>query len=791
MVFSEANITNDALTQITNYNVTNQWVHIVGVWNGLTYIKLFINGNEVDINSISPTINAVIINSLSPLKIGRRYSADDYFHGKIDDIGIWNRALSECEINALYGTGSGAASVSISGNSELYICDGEVITLTATGSVMPEDNLVISGVFDGPLSGGTPKGVELYVINNISDLSQYGIGSANNGGGSDGEEFTFPAVSATAGQYIYVAFEATYFSNWFGFSADYTAGMANINGDDAIELFHNGNVIDVFGDINVDGNGEPWEYLDGWAYRNSSTGPDGSTFMLSSWSFSGPNALDGESSNATAVSPVPVGSYTHTGSAGSFTYVWDNGVTNGVVFTPIASGDYIVVATDTSGCSATDTVKVSLQNVEIQPNNPTICFGDSVELEVDPGNYSLDYGVNCSITGNSWVDCGDVLDMPGSFSIGAWVYNNGCDYTTVLSKREHLNATTYFGYHLSYEDAGDIEFVVQENVSGGGVKAVTPIISNQWVHLVGVFDAGNSLTLYVNGVQVDQTSTSISNLTNNSAPFLIGSLQVPGSWSWDGKLDDAFIYDQALNSNEVLDIYNGTMSQNNLQGYWNFNEGSGAIAYDASSNNYNGTISTANYSEDVPNSISSINSILWSTSETTSSITVSPTQTTDYTVTVDNGNIVCMDSVTVLVSNPMVDLGDTLSYCNQDSVLLDAGVGYSYYSWNTGDTTQTIYASQSGDYAATVGDITSVTNDHSLSFDGVDDVTGVASSSLDVSNTNLLTMSAWINPNINNAQQYIFAHTSSGAQQQYALTINNQGKFYFYNSRSKWFSRKL
>ena len=29
-----------------------------------------------------------------------------------------------------------------------------------------------------------------------------------------------------------------------------------INGDDAVELFHNGTVIDTFGDINTDGNGE-------------------------------------------------------------------------------------------------------------------------------------------------------------------------------------------------------------------------------------------------------------------------------------------------------------------------------------------------------------------------------------------------------------------------------------------------------------------------------------------------------------------------------------------------------
>ena len=220
------------------------------------------------------------------------------------------------------------------------ICSGESLTLTANATLLPEDNLVITSVFDGPLSGGTPKGVELYVLKDINDLSAYGIGSANNGLGSDGEEFTFPAVTAAAGDYIYLASESTQFNNWFGFNADYVTGIVSINGDDAIELFYSGSVIDVFGDINVDGNGEPWEYLDGWAHRNNSTGPDGSTFTLANWSFSGPNALDGESLNANAASPIPIGTYAHAGNSAINTYTMD--------VTAAGSMDYIF-AGDFSG----------------------------------------------------------------------------------------------------------------------------------------------------------------------------------------------------------------------------------------------------------------------------------------------------------------------------------------------------------------------------------------------------------------------------------------------------------
>ncbi|MFC7001103.1 hypothetical protein ACFQMB_05815 [Pseudobowmanella zhangzhouensis] len=97
-------------------------------------------------------------------------------------------------------------------------------------------DLAISGVIDGPLNSN-PKAVEILVINDVADLSQCGVGFANNGGGTDGQEFTFPAVSVSAGTYLYVANESADFTAYMGFAPDYVSGAASINGDDAIELF--------------------------------------------------------------------------------------------------------------------------------------------------------------------------------------------------------------------------------------------------------------------------------------------------------------------------------------------------------------------------------------------------------------------------------------------------------------------------------------------------------------------------------------------------------------------------
>ncbi|WP_230253015.1 PEP-CTERM sorting domain-containing protein [Rhodopirellula halodulae] len=128
--------------------------------------------------------------------------------------------------------------------------------------------LVIHGVLDGDLPGGNPKAILLSATADVADLSIYGVGASTNGGGTNGEEFSLSGT-ATAGDILVVAgnsasqqFFSSYFSNTL-----FQNGSAIINGDDAVELFENGIVIDTYGDPNVDGSGETWEYEDGFAVR--------------------------------------------------------------------------------------------------------------------------------------------------------------------------------------------------------------------------------------------------------------------------------------------------------------------------------------------------------------------------------------------------------------------------------------------------------------------------------------------------------------------------------------------
>jgi len=196
---------------------------------------------------------------------------------------------------------------------------GDVITAACACEGIaptPTSDLMITAVYDGPLAAGAgPKGVELYAINDIPDLSNYGLGSASNGGGTDGIEFTFPADAILAGTYIYVSANGTTAQTFFATAAaEYNGGSGlNINGNDAMELFEFGQVIDVYGEIDVDGTGMAWEYLDTWAVRNCETGPDGSTWVEANWTFGPINVFDAVDANtgvnADAAVPMPVAAY--------------------------------------------------------------------------------------------------------------------------------------------------------------------------------------------------------------------------------------------------------------------------------------------------------------------------------------------------------------------------------------------------------------------------------------------------------------------------------------------------
>lgn len=79
-----------------------QWIHIVNVFDGLTsQIKTYVNGNLIETNTATFTHSPT---NVSPLFFGYNdvFSFPWYLRGKLDDVRIYNKILTNNEIQTLY-----------------------------------------------------------------------------------------------------------------------------------------------------------------------------------------------------------------------------------------------------------------------------------------------------------------------------------------------------------------------------------------------------------------------------------------------------------------------------------------------------------------------------------------------------------------------------------------------------------------------------------------------------------------------------------------------------------------
>ncbi len=121
-----ANVPIAALNDGTAYRVVsgpavvpiNKWTHLVSTYNG-AYQRLYVNGVQVAIRAQTGSIKK----SNGVLRIGGNSIWGQYFHGYIDDIRIYNRALNNTEIAKDFTTATNYTSPArvVAGNKNLEI----------------------------------------------------------------------------------------------------------------------------------------------------------------------------------------------------------------------------------------------------------------------------------------------------------------------------------------------------------------------------------------------------------------------------------------------------------------------------------------------------------------------------------------------------------------------------------------------------------------------------------------------------------------------------------------------
>ncbi len=194
----------------------------------------------------------------------------------------------------------------------------------------------------------------------------------------------------------------------------------------------------------------------------------------------GPGGCQNTDQVTVTVNPIPTvgagqdqalcqgGTVTLSGS-GATTYTWNNGVTNGVAFTPAGTQTYTVTGTGVGGCQNTDQVTVTVNPI---PNvdagvNQAVCAGGSITLS---GSGATTYSWNNGVTnGVSFIPAGTQTYTVTGTGVG------GCQNTDQVTVTVNplptigagVDQTICAGTQVTLSGTGGVSYVWTNGVTNG------------------------------------------------------------------------------------------------------------------------------------------------------------------------------------------------------------------------------------------------------------------------------------------------------------------------------------
>lgn len=119
----------------------NGWTHIAGTYDG-SMVQLFVNGVQVSSTAIAGTIST----STGPLRIGGNGLWGEYFQGSIDEVRIYNRPLTQTEIQTDMNTPIDSAPIGAPTVTITAPADGATIAGTVNVTANASDDIGVVGV---------------------------------------------------------------------------------------------------------------------------------------------------------------------------------------------------------------------------------------------------------------------------------------------------------------------------------------------------------------------------------------------------------------------------------------------------------------------------------------------------------------------------------------------------------------------------------------------------------------------------------------------------------------------
>ena len=289
----------------------NQWDHYIGVYSNQV-MKFYKNGA---LQSTTNFTHTAVSTANLPLFIGRGVGGS-YFNGSLDDIGIWNRALTGCEIQNLYT--SQVQTFTVYGGPDTTICAGQPITLSGSGI----------GLSTFTWNYGIQNNVQF----TPSVTRSYTVTGSTASGCTTTAFVTVtvnqPQINAGANQNLCVG-QSTALTASGSTNPTWSGGIQN-------GVSFTPTISQTYTVSGIDANG-----------------CEGSDQVVV-------NVSDYPTVDAGAAVTICQGDSVLLAATGAATYSWNNGALNNSYYAPFTTNYFSVTGTNTGGCSATDSVLITV-----------------------------------------------------------------------------------------------------------------------------------------------------------------------------------------------------------------------------------------------------------------------------------------------------------------------------------------------------------------------------------------------------------------------------------------------
>jgi hypothetical protein len=542
--------------------VVGELYHLAVTWNGSNYY-VYVNG--VSYTGGSGTAK-VAIDSANDLYFGSSDGGSSQFlNGIIDEVSIFNTALSATEVQELFADGVALDATTHSKADYLmgyWRNDGISSWLDRAPERMlfdgSDDHILVS--HNNSLSFGDGSSDSAFSTSswvNMSDATGFRILSKDGGVGSTKREYEL--MTETSDDYLYLYFRDESASKWSYVKSDATItsyenswthivttydGGGGGTAANGIKIYINGSAIAVT--ANNDAGYVAMENDGGDFYigRKSGYYADGIIDEVAVWNAELSSGEVTELYNLGLNGNV----LTHSNQTNLVSYWKNEGITDALWEDRKGSND---------GTVSGSPVLIGGNNGTVQNGTESIIVREGLNSNKDGLGFPFTHSDSNVLRLDGVKDYISIPDssgltVKGSFTLEFW-YKEESGLTgnrDVIASDDDSNRN--FGVRIS---SGKVFFIVWSGGSAKSIMTDNAVSDGKWKHIACVFTAGTSMTTWVDGVSTKTDTSSVpTTIDDDPTPFKIGT-KTTTSEMFKGLLDEIRFYHKALSPAEISKNY--------------------------------------------------------------------------------------------------------------------------------------------------------------------------------------------------------------------------------------------